>query len=139
MSFIPPGPIDHIGIAVHDIDEAAARYLELLGAAISHREEVPGQGVEVAFLDVPGATRLELIAPLGAASPVSKFLQKRGEGVHHICVCVEDIAATLQRLDEEDIPLVDARPRAGAEGGRIAFLHPKALGGVLLELRQEPG
>jgi len=136
MSFIAPGPVDHVGIAVHDIDAAAARYRELLGARVIHREAVPGQRVEVAFLEMPGATRLELIAPLGDDSPVARFLAKRGEGMHHICVLVDDIEATLARLGEEEVPLVDATSRSGAEGARIAFLHPAALGGVLLELKQ---
>jgi methylmalonyl-CoA/ethylmalonyl-CoA epimerase len=139
MSSIAPGPVDHVGIAVYDIDASAARYRELLGARVIHREVVPGQRVEVAFLEMPGATRLELIAPLGDDSPVARFLAKRGEGMHHICVLVDDIEATLARLGEEEVPLVDATPRAGAEGARIAFLHPAALGGVLLELKQKAG
>lgn len=136
MSLIPPGPVDHVGIAVRDLDSACAAYAELLGAEVSHREEVSSQGVEVAFLTLAGETRLELIAPLGAGSPVARFLDKRGEGMHHICVRVDDIDATLARLDGEDVPLVDAVARAGAEGARIAFVHPRALGGVLLELKQ---
>ncbi|MGD8331356.1 MAG: methylmalonyl-CoA epimerase [Acidobacteriota bacterium] len=139
MSFIAPGPIDHVGIAVRDIDAAAERYRELLGARVIHREKVTGQGVEVAFLEMPGATRVELIAPLDDGSPVARFLAKRGEGMHHICVLVEDIDTTLARLGEEEVPLVDAAPRSGAEGARIAFLHPAALGGVLLELKQKAG
>lgn len=139
MSFIAPGPIDHVGIAVHDIDAAAARYRELLGARVVHREAVPGQGVEVAFLEMPGAARLELIAPLDDDSPVARFLAGRGEGMHHICVLVDDIDAALTRLGEEEVPVVDTTPRTGAEGARIAFLHPAALGGVLLELKQKAG
>lgn len=137
MSFIAPGPIDHVGIAVHDIDDAAARYQDLLGARVVHREAVPGQRVEVAFLEMPGATRLELIAPLDDDSPVAKFLAKRGAGMHHICVLVDDIEAALERLAEHEVALVDRVARSGAEGARIAFLHPAALGGVLLELKQK--
>jgi methylmalonyl-CoA/ethylmalonyl-CoA epimerase len=138
MSAIDAGVIDHIAIAVRDLDAACALYQQLLGAELSHREEVPGQGIEVAFLRLPGETRLELVTPLDDHGPLARFLDKRGEGMHHICVRVDDIVATLSRLGEEEVPLVDTRPRRGAEGTRIAFLHPKALGGVLLELKEEP-
>ena len=139
MSFVPPGPIDHVGIAVADLDAAASRYQELLGARLMHREVVAAQGVEVAFLELPGETRIELIAPTDVSSPVARFLDKRGEGMHHICVRVDDLEATLAALLEEGVPLVDSEPRDGAEGARIAFLHPAALGGVLLELKQKAG
>lgn len=139
MSVLPPGPIDHIGIAVRDLDVACATYQELLGARLSGRERVPGQDVELAFLCLPGDARIELISPLSDDSAVAKFLDKRGEGMHHVCVLVEDIEAALARLVEQGVPLVDTTPRDGAEGSRIAFLHPAALGGVLLELKQEAG
>jgi methylmalonyl-CoA epimerase len=137
MSVLPPGPIDHIGIAVRDLDPACATYQELLGAQLGGRETITGQGVEVAFLCLPGDVRIELIAPLSDDSAVAQFLDKRGEGMHHICVVVEDIGAALARLAEQGVPLVDEVPRAGAEGSQIAFLHPAALGGVLLELKQK--
>jgi methylmalonyl-CoA epimerase len=138
MSWLPPGPIDHVGIAVHELDTASATYVDLLGAVRGHREVVEGQGVEVLFLELPGTTRLELIAPLDDRSPVARFLAKRGEGLHHICVLVDDIAAALAALQEHEVPLVDATARPGAGGTRIAFLHPQALGGVLLELKERP-
>lgn len=137
MSLIPPGPIDHVGIAVRDLDAACAMYRELLGAELTHRENVAQQGVEVAFLELPGAARIELIAPLDDDSPVARFIERRGEGLHHVCVLVDDITTTLASLAEHDVPLVDAAPRDGAEGSLIGFLQPKALGGVLLELKQK--
>ncbi len=139
MSVLPPGPIDHIGIAVRDLDAACATYQELLGAKLSAREKIPAQGVEVAFLSLPGDVRIELISPLGDDSTVAKFLDRRGEGMHHVCLLVEDIEAALERLAQQGVPLVDTVPRDGAEGSQIAFLHPKALGGVLLELKQKAG
>jgi len=137
MSFMPPGPIDHVGIAVRDLDAACATYVGLLGAELTGREVVAGQSVEVAFLTLPGAARVELIAPLDADGAIAKFLESRGEGMHHICVLVEDIDSVLAELQAHEVPLVDATPRRGAEGARIAFLHPKALGGVLLELKEK--
>ena len=137
MSFMAPGPIDHVGIAVRDLDAGCATYLQLFGAELSGREVVPSQRVEVAFLSLPGDARVELIAPLDDDSPVAKFLDRRGEGMHHICVLVEDIVATLAQLQENGVPLVDEEPRSGSEGSRIAFLHPAALGGVLLELKEK--
>lgn len=139
MSVLPPGPIDHIGIVVRDLDDACATYQQLLGAELSGRETVPGQDVEVAFLRLPGDARIELVSPLSEDSAVAKFLDERGEGIHHVCVVVEDIRAALVQLVEQGVPLVDEVPRDGAEGSQIAFLHPAALGGVLLELKQKAG
>ena len=138
MSTLPPGPVDHVGIAVRDLDRACDQYRALLGAEVAGREVVAGQGVEVAFLKLPGETRLELITPIDESSGVARFLEKRGEGMHHICVLVEDLDAALEALAGEEVPLVDTTPRIGAEGSRIAFLHPAALGGVLLELKEKP-
>ena len=137
MSTIPPGPIDHVGIAVRDLDSACATYIALLGAEVAGRETVAGQGVEVVFLQLPGETRVELIAPATADSPLIRFLESRGEGMHHVCVLVEDLDETLRDLVAAGVRLVDERPRIGAEGARIAFLHPAALGGVLLELKEK--
>lgn len=137
MSFVPPGPVDHVGIAVRDLDAACARYRELLGAELSHRERLPGQGVEVAFLRLPGDTRLELVAPLDDDGPVARFLAKRGEGMHHVCILVSDIEAALDGLAAAGVRRVDESPTSGAEGSQVAFLHPEALGGVLLELKQK--
>jgi methylmalonyl-CoA/ethylmalonyl-CoA epimerase len=137
MSFLPPGPIDHIGIAVRDLDASCATYEQTLGATVSGRETVVEQGVEVAFLALPGDTRIELIAPLDGSGSIARFLDSRGEGMHHICVRVDDIASALEDLAAADVRLVDREPRQGAEGSLIAFVHPAALGGVLLELKQK--
>lgn len=137
MSVIPPGPVDHVGIAVRDLDSACATYRALLGAEVSGRELVAGQSVEVAFLRLPGDTRLELIAPADESSPLTRFLETRGEGMHHVCVLVENLDAVLDDLVAAGVPLVDERARIGAEGARIAFLRPAALGGVLLELKEK--
>ncbi len=137
MSLVPTGPIDHIGIAVRDLDRACATYEAVLGAELSSREAVEQQGVEVAFMRLPGDARVELIAPTDDSGAVARFIDKRGEGMHHICILVEDIEATLAELAGADVALLDERPRPGAEGSKIAFVHPAVLGGVLLELKQK--
>ena len=137
MSLIPAGPIDHVGIAVRDLDRACATYEAVLGAELSGRETVDQQGVEVAFMRLPGNARVELIAPTDDSGAVARFIDKRGEGMHHICVLVEDIESTLAELAAADVALLDERPRPGAEGSKIAFVHPAVLGGVLLELKQK--
>lgn len=133
---IPAGPIDHVAIAVRDLDSACARYVDLFGAVVEHREIVESQGVEVVFLALPGEARIELIAPTGPETPVGRFIASRGEGLHHVCVRVEDLDATLAALAADDVPLVDREPRRGARDYRIAFLHPRAAGGVLVELKE---
>ena len=137
MSVINAGAIDHVAIAVHDLDASCELYQELLGAELTAREVVAGQAVEVAFLQPPGTARIELISPVDESSPVAGFLAGRGPGLHHICVLVEDVDVALADLVSEDVELIDTVSRPGAEGSRIAFLHPKALGGVLLELKQK--
>ncbi|MEE3150943.1 MAG: methylmalonyl-CoA epimerase [Acidobacteriota bacterium] len=137
MSLIPPGTIDHIGIAVRDLDLARTTYESVLGAELSVCEIVEEQGVKVAFMTLPGATRVELIAPTDGDGAVARFLDTHGEGMHHICITVEDIKETLAVLEEAEVPLVDKSPRRGAEGSQIAFVHPAKLGGVLLELKQK--
>ncbi len=139
MSTLPAGKIDHVAIAVHDLDEACARYVELLGARVGLREQVVAQGVEVAFLHLPGETKIELISPLDDAGAVARFLAKKGEGLHHVCVRVANIEEALESVIDAEIPHIDSRPRLGAGGARIAFLHPRALGGVLLELKEVAG
>jgi methylmalonyl-CoA/ethylmalonyl-CoA epimerase len=124
--------IDHIGIAVHDIQEALRVYESALGMALKEVVEVPEQKVRVAFLPV-GDSNLELVQPTSQDSGTARFLETRGEGIHHICIEVEDIQAALARLEEEGVPLIDRVPRAGAHG-RVAFIHPKGTHGVLLEL-----
>ena len=123
--------LDHIGIVVHDIEEARQAY-EALGLTVTHVKEVPNQQVKVAFLPV-GDTELELVQPTTADSGVVRFLEKCGEGIHHICFEVEDIEATLADLKARGMRLIDREPRQGAFG-RVAFLHPKSTHGVLIEL-----
>ena len=136
MSTLPAGEIDHVAIAVLDLDEACARYVELLGARVGLREQVVAQGVEVAFLHLPGETKIELISPLDDSGAVARFLEKNGEGLHHVCMRVANIEEALESVIDAEIPHIDSQPRIGAGGARIAFLHPRALGGVLLELKE---
>jgi methylmalonyl-CoA epimerase len=128
--------IDHIAIAVQNLDEAIKVYKEALGLELAGEEEVPEQGVRVAFLPI-GDTRLELLEPLSSESPVAKFLEKRGEGIHHICLEVEDLEKALAELASKGVKLIDEKPRLGAHGRKMAFVHPKSLHGVLLELYQK--
>ena len=127
--------IDHIGIAVEDLDGALALFEGTFGMPAVHRETVTEQGVEAALLDV-GENHVELLAPLGPDTPVGKFLAKKGPGMHHIAYQVTDIEAALQQLKAAGLRLIDDVPRLGAEGKRIAFLHPRATGGVLVELSE---
>ncbi len=123
--------VDHIGIAVHDIEEARQPY-ETLGLTVTHVKEVSDQQVKVAFLPV-GDTEVELVQPTTADSGVARFLENRGEGVHHLCFEVDDIEATLADLKAQGMRLIDQEPRQGAFG-RVVFLHPKSAHGVLIEL-----
>jgi methylmalonyl-CoA/ethylmalonyl-CoA epimerase len=125
--------IEHIGIATPKIEDALAFWRDALGLTVVHTEEVEEQGVRVAMLPV-GEPRIELLEPTHAGSPVAKFLEKRGAGVHHIAVRVEDIRASLARLKQRGARLIDEEPRVGAEGCLVAFVHPASAGGVLLEL-----
>ena len=129
--------IDHIGIATNGIDDAARFYLESLGLQIEHVEEVASQKVRVAMLPL-GESRVELLEPTSDDSPISKFLAKRGPGIHHIAVRVEDIRASLAELKEKGARLIDEQPRSGAGGCLVAFIHPSSTGGVLLELVEHP-
>ncbi|NIP41273.1 MAG: methylmalonyl-CoA epimerase [candidate division Zixibacteria bacterium] len=128
--------IAHIGIAVKDIDKHLKLYRDILGMKIGERVKVPDQGVEVVFLET-GDTRIELLQPLNEDANINKFLEKRGEGQHHICLEVDDIEAELKNLEENGIQLIDKKPRKGACGEMVAFLHPKSTGGVLIELEQK--
>ena len=128
--------IDHIAIVVHNIEEALQVYEGTLGRELAEVEEVPEQAVRIAFLPV-GESELELVEPLSTDSGVAKFLEKRGEGLHHICLEVDDIEAALQDLAAQGIRLIDKQPRRGAHG-RVAFLHPKSAHGVLIELIEKP-
>jgi len=134
LEAVPVGPLDHVAIAVHDIDAAAGRY-RVLGAELTYREVVEGQGVEVAFLQVPGTTTIELVCPTSEKSPIVRFLQSRGESLHHICFRVADIDAALAAARDAGLRLIDEVPRNGARGSRIAFIHPEVMG-VLVELKQ---
>lgn len=127
----------HVAIAVRNIDEAEKLYETALGLRVGHREVVEDQGVRTSML-VPekGGTALELLEPLSGDSPVSKFLDKRGEGIHHICFLVDDIEAALERLKRDGVKLIDESPRPGAYHSRVAFIHPKAMNGVLIELAE---
>jgi methylmalonyl-CoA/ethylmalonyl-CoA epimerase len=126
--------LDHIGIAVKSID--AAKVYEALGFTIDHVETVETQGVKTAFLSV-GDSHLELLEPTGPDSPVAKFIEKRGEGIHHICLRVDDIDAHLARLESEGFRLINQTAVPGAHGCRVAFLHPSAGNGVLIELSEK--
>jgi methylmalonyl-CoA/ethylmalonyl-CoA epimerase len=127
--------IDHVGVAVEDIDAALALYDQSYEMALVHRETVEGQGVEAVLLDV-GENHVELLKPLGADTPVGKFLAKRGPGLHHVAYQVTDIVAELERLKAAGVQLIDAEPRVGIRDSRVAFLHPKSSGGVLTEIVQ---
>jgi methylmalonyl-CoA/ethylmalonyl-CoA epimerase len=125
--------IDHIGVAVNNLDEALAVYEKVLGLKHEKVTVVDSQKVKVAFLQV-GDSRIELLEPVSKDSALGTFLEKRGEGIHHIALGVIGIDDILKKLKNQGVTLIDETPRAGAEGGRIAFLHPKSVKGVLLEL-----
>ena len=132
--------LNHIGIAVRSIEEKRAFY-RALGLEFIKEEVVQSENVKVAFLPLASGGQLELLEPTHADSAVAKFLDKRGEGVHHFCLNVKDLNATLQQLKTQGIKLIDEKPRVGAFGTRVAFIHPKSAGGVLIELceHQEEG
>lgn len=127
--------IDHLGIAVPSLDAAIQAYTALLGVGPNHIEEVADQKVRAAFFEV-GESNFELLEPTAPDSPISKFLEKRGGGIHHICVEVADIEAVLAEYKKQGVQLIDQTWRIGAHGKKVAFVHPKATGGVLLELSQ---
>ncbi len=127
--------IDHVGIAVADLDAALATYERDYELTLVHRETVESQGVEAVLLDV-GEGHVELIAPLSEDTGVAKFLAKRGPGLHHVAYQTDDVTAELQRLAAAGVQLLDAEPRVGIRNSRVAFLHPKSTGGVLTELVQ---
>lgn len=126
------GGVHHVGIAVDDLDAAIVRWAALFGATLEHRERVEDQGVEAASLRV-GESRIELLAALGADTPVGKFLAKRGPGVHHVAFETADVGAELARLRADGVELIDEAPRRGMFGLQVAFVHPEATGGVLAE------
>jgi methylmalonyl-CoA/ethylmalonyl-CoA epimerase len=126
--------VDHIGVAVKNLDDAVGVYRDVLGFKLEGVHVLNERKVKVAFLSTGDETQIELLEPLDSDSPVAKFLESRGEGIHHIAVEVDDIEATLEELKKKGVVLVDDKPRMGAEGKKIAFVHPKSTRGVLLEL-----
>lgn len=127
------GRIDHIGVAVEDIDAAIALYEQSFEMELAHRETVESQGVEAVLLDV-GDGHVELLRPLGEETAVGKFLARKGPGLHHVAYAVEDIDTTLKQVAATGIELIDTEPRAGIRDSRVAFLHPRSTGGVLTEI-----
>jgi len=132
------GRIDHIGVAVEDIDAAIELYRDSFGMELAHRETVESQGVEAVLLDV-GEGHVELLAPLGPDTPVGRYLAKNGTGLHHVAYAVEDIDAALEKIAAAGIQLIDSEPRTGIRDSRVAFLHPRSTGGVLTEIVEPAG
>jgi methylmalonyl-CoA/ethylmalonyl-CoA epimerase len=127
--------VDHIGVAVEDLDAAIALHEDAYDMTLVHREVVEEQGVEAVLLDV-GENHVELLRPLGDETPVGRFLARRGPGLHHVAYQVTDVQAALQTLRERGLRLIDEQPRTGIRGSRVAFLHPASSGGVLTEIVQ---
>jgi methylmalonyl-CoA epimerase len=125
--------IDHIGVAVEDLEAGVELYAKGFEMELAHRETVESQGVEAVLLDV-GEGHVELLRPLSPDTAVGKFLARRGPGLHHVAYAVEDIEATLRRLSDAGLELIDREPRTGIRGSRVAFLHPRSSGGVLTEI-----
>lgn len=125
--------IDHVGVAVEDLDAAIALYQDSLGMPLAHRETVEEQGVEAALLDV-GEGHIELLLPLGKDTPVGKFMAKNGPGMHHVAYMVEDIIEAIEAIKEGGMRMIDDEPRLGLRESRVAFMHPASTGGVLTEL-----
>ncbi len=133
----PPGKVHHVAVVVRSIEAALAFHCDVLGLELETILDIPSDSVRIAFLGV-GESKIELVEPTDASTGVARFLESRGEGFHHVCYEVADIAATLERLCRAGIELIDEVPRHGAEGP-IAFLHPRATHGVLVELIEAPG
>ncbi len=127
------GRIDHVGVAVEDLDGALELYEKAFEMPLAHRETVEEQGVEAVLLDV-GEGHIELLRPLGPETAVGKFLERKGPGLHHVAYAVDDIDATLESLAAAGLELIDSEPRAGIRGSRVAFLHPRSTGAVLTEI-----
>jgi methylmalonyl-CoA/ethylmalonyl-CoA epimerase len=130
--------IDHVGVAVADLDDAIAEYAKSFAMTLSHRETIAEQGVEAALLDV-GPSHVELLAPLDEDSAVGRYLARRGPGLHHIAYRVGDVDAALAQLKANGVQLIDEQPRGGIRGSRVAFIHPRSAGGVLTEIVQPGG
>ena len=130
--------IDHIGVAVENLDDAIKLYERSFEMELAHRETVESQGVEAVLLDV-GEGHVELLAPLGPDTPVGKFIARKGPGIHHVAYAVEDIDAALEQVKAAGLRLIDEEPRTGIRRSRVAFLHPSATGSVLTEIVQPAG
>lgn len=128
--------IDHISIAVHDLDQEVKKYQDILGLECRGTEVVEDQQVKVAFFKV-GDVNIELTMPTAKDSPVAKFLAKRGSGIHHIAYEVDDIASQIRDFEEHGVRMVDKEPKIGAGDAKVAFVHPKSFSGVLIELREK--
>ncbi|MEW6050796.1 MAG: methylmalonyl-CoA epimerase [Candidatus Zixiibacteriota bacterium] len=130
--------VSHIGIAVSDLERSIPTYALLTGIRDPHIEDVPDQKVRVAIFDRPSAFggRIELVAATSPDSPIARFIAKHGEGLHHVCICVENIERRLAELRSAGVKLIDESPRLGAQGAKIAFVHPSSIGGVLIELQE---
>ena len=128
--------IDHVGVAVHSLDSVKKMYKDVLGLTPVFEEEVPEKKVKVVGFKV-GQSNIEYLEPTSPDSPIAKFLETRGEGMHHLCVGVADIHAVLANMKANGMQLIDEQPKTGAEGKQIAFVHPKSMNGILLELSQE--
>jgi methylmalonyl-CoA/ethylmalonyl-CoA epimerase len=132
------GAIDHIGVAVEDLDQAVHLYRDKLGMAEEHRETVEEQGVDAVLLEI-GEGHVELLSPLAPDTAVGRFLERHGPGMHHVAYRTEDIEAALEQARAAGLRLIDEEPRVGIRGSRVAFVHPKDTGGVLTELVQPSG
>jgi len=130
--------MDHVGVAVKNLDEAIKIYRDILGFKLESVHVLTEQKVKVAFLSSGGETHVELLEPLGSESTVAKFLETRGEGVHHFAMKVENIVTMLEEFKKKGVTLIDEKPKIGAEGKKIVFVHPKSTKGVLLELCEMP-
>ena len=130
--------LDHIGIAVRDLNEALAFYRDALGLEVGEIEEVPSQQVRAQFLPL-GDAALELLEATSGGSAIARSIERRGPGIHHITLRVDDLAAALASLRDRGVRLVDEHPRPGAGGSLVAFIHPSAAQGVLIELKEDPG
>jgi methylmalonyl-CoA epimerase len=131
------GRLVHVGIAVRSLAEKTALYRDVLGVPLAREEVVATERVRVAFFGT-GETHVELLEPLDGGGPIAEFLERRGEGIHHLCFEVDDIEAALDRVRAAGISVIGQAPRQGAEGRRVAFLHPKSAGGVLIEISERP-
>lgn len=129
--------INHVAILLPELDQGTAFWVDALGLSLEKKEKVPEQEVEIAFLPV-GDSHIELVAPTSESSGVARYLQKKGPGLHHICLEVDDIRAALARLKQAGVQLIDDEPKPGSAGKLLAFIHPKSTGGVLVELYELP-